>query len=123
MIKGRIRLRHVLILVGSALVIVWATNKQIKSVPSKGDIDTYLHASRLLLRGENIYAVPNRGGSDYYVYPPLLATLLIPLTLLRIEFVIYLWCALKIPLIVWIVRAFYRAMTGASFSVLPRRAK
>jgi len=123
MIKGRIKLGHILICLGSALVIFWAGEKQTKSSFSKGDIDTYLNASRLLLAGDNIYAVPNRGGPDYYVYPPLLAALLIPLTPFPIQFVIYFWCALKIPLLVLTVRASYQVLTGNSFSGLPRGAK
>ena len=123
MIKRRIGLLHIIGLIGISLIVFWAARKQITSSPSKGDIDTYLHASRLLLKGENIYGTPNRGGPDYYVYPPLLATLLIPLTVLPLEFVIYLWCALKILLIVWMVRALEKALTGIPFSELSRKEK
>lgn len=104
-------------------VVFISANKQIKSQPSRGDIDIYLHASSLFLRSENVYETPNRNGSDYYVYPPLLAILLMPFLLIPIEAVIFIWCVFNVGLIYLLLRMLYEAITGESFSALPEKSR
>jgi Glycosyltransferase family 87 len=119
------KLKFLKIFFGLAIIAVVfiSANKQIKSQPSKGDIDIYLNASNLFLQGENVYEIPNRGGTDYYVYPPLLAILLIPFLLIRIEALIFIWCVVNIFLIYLLLRMLFAAMTGESLSALPEKSR
>src|SRR5262245_22958545 len=83
-----------------------------------GDFGVYLHASRLLIAQENIYAIPTppESGSLYYVYPPLLAFLFIPLTWISENAAIVLWCLFSVFLVWWIVRRSHEVLTGLPLS-------
>lgn len=86
---------------------------------TKGDLDVFIHAARLMLQGENLYDTPNRLGI-FYLYPPLFAFLCIPLTFLPIDLAITLWALATVALVGWSIPAFYKAMTGVSlFSISP----
>ena len=104
------------------LLIVTTCNKMIKSKLSKGDLNVYLYASNLIVRQENIYETPNRDldkGGSYYLYLPLFAISLVPLTLLPIEANIVLWTIFNVFLVFWTVKMFYEAMTGEGFFEIP----
>ena len=112
---------RVLVIAGAILAVVSASNKMINSSLATGDMESYLHAARSILAGQDIYATPSRpveAGGLYYIYPPLLAVLFIPLALLPVPVSIVLWTVLNVLLLAWIVRAFYEAMTGSSLSAL-----
>ena len=111
-----------IVLAIALLVIASTCNKIIKSKLSKSDLDVYLYASHLIVRGENIYQTPNRDldkGGSYYLYLPLFAILLVPLTVLPIEASIVLWTIFNVFLVFWTVKMFYEAMTGANFFEIP----
>ena len=55
-----------------------------------GDPTVFVHAARLLMQGQDIYAIYNQHGS-LYLYPPLFAFLNIPLTLLPAAALIVVW--------------------------------
>lgn len=104
-------------------VVFISAGKQIRSQPSKGDVDIYVNASRLFLSGENAYEIPNRGGVDFYVYPPLLAVLLVPFLLLPIKAIIYFWCVLNIFFIYLMIRLLYSSIAEESFSNLDQKSR
>lgn len=109
------------VIVGGILAVVSASSKMINSSLATGDMESYLHGARSILAGQDIYATPSRPlvtGGLYYIYPPLLAVLFIPLALLPVPLSVVLWSVLNLLLLVWIVRAFYEAMTGSSLSAL-----
>lgn len=110
-----------LVIVGGILAVVSASSKMINSSLATGDMESYLHAARSILAGQDIYATPSRpleAGGLYYIYPTLLAVLFIPFALLPVPVSIVLWSVLNILLLAWVVRAFYEAMTGSSLSAL-----
>ncbi len=89
---------------------------------AKGDMEAYLHAARLILAGQDIYAVPSRPiemGGLYYIYPPVLAVLFIPFTFFPVEVAIIVWSIINVALAGWVIKAFYEAMTGIPWSNLP----
>lgn len=108
--------------IAAAILIVFQTSrKMIKSEFAKGDMEAFLHAAQLLIRGENIYQTPSRDltqGGVYYLYLPLLAILFVPLALLPVNFSIVLWNVFNVFLVFWIVRTFYETMTGERFADL-----
>jgi len=109
------------VIVGGILTVVSASYKMIHSPLATGDMESYLHAAHSILEGKDIYATPSRplsAGGLYYIYPPLLAVLFIPLAVLPVSLSIVLWSILNIFLLAWVVRAFYEAMTGSSLSAL-----
>jgi hypothetical protein len=79
-----------------------------------GDPDLFVHAARLLLHGQDIYAVANQHGI-LYLYPPFFAFLNIPLTPLPAAVVIVLWSICSVAAIGWSIAAFYGGMTGQPF--------
>ena len=85
---------------------------------TKGDLDVFIHAARLMLQGENLYDIPNRLGI-FYLYPPLFAFLCIPLTFLPIDLAITLWNLATVALVGWSITAFYKLMTGVSLFSIP----
>jgi alpha-1,2-mannosyltransferase len=89
-------------------------------------MEAYLHAARLILAGQDIYAVPSRPiemGGLYYIYPPVLAVLFIPFTFIPVEAAIVLWTIINVALLGWIINAFYVAMTGSPLSALPNESR
>jgi hypothetical protein len=109
------------VIVGGILAVVSASSKMINSPLATGDMESYLHGARSILAGQDIYATPSRPleeGGLYYIYPPLLAVLFIPLALLPVPLSVVLWSVLNLLLLVWILRAFYEAMSGSSLSAL-----
>src|ERR687891_471993 len=109
------------VIAGGILAVVSASEKMITSSLATGDIESYLHAAKSILAGQDIYATPSRPleqGGLYYLYPPLLAVLFIPLALLPVPAAIVLWSVLNVLLLAWIVRAFYEGMAGSPLSAL-----
>jgi hypothetical protein len=96
--------------------------EQIWYVHWGGDPRVFVHAARLLLRGEDLINIPNHFGL-YYVYPPFFAFLNIPLVLLPIEVVIVLWSTASVVLLGWSIAAFYAGMTGQPFFSLPAKQR
>ena len=89
---------------------------------TKGDLDVFVHAARVMLEGGNFYDIPNRLGI-FYLYPPLFAFLCIPLTFIPIDLAIVLWGISTVALIGWSILMFYKAMTGRSLFSLPPRTR
>jgi hypothetical protein len=87
---------------------------------SDGDFGVYLHAARLMRSGQNIYAIPHpvAGGSLFYIYPPFLAFLFVPLSYIPEKLSIVLWTVLNIALIAWIVPTAFEIISGTRFSAL-----
>jgi Glycosyltransferase family 87 len=109
------------VIIGGILAVISASDKMIRSPLATGDMESYLHAAHSILEGQDIYATPSRplaAGGLYYIYPPLLAVLFVPLAVLPVSVAIVLWSVLNILLLAWVVRAFYEAMTGSSLSAL-----
>src|SRR5687768_8794683 len=109
------------VIAGGILTVISASEKMITSSLATGDMESYLNAAQSILSGQDIYATPSRPleqGGLYYIYPPLLAVLFIPLALLMVPVAIVLWSVLNVLLLAWIVNAFYEAMTGSSLSEL-----
>src|SRR5215510_4039694 len=109
------------VIVGGILAVISASYKMIHSPLATGDMESYLHAAQSILNGQNIYDTPSRPlqeGGLYYIYPPLLAVLFIPLAVLPVSLSIVVWSIFNVLLLAWVVRAFYEAMTGASLSAL-----
>ena len=103
-------------------VIAIASLKMIRSPYAKGDFEAFLHAARSIAAGVDIYAAPSRPlaeGGVYYLYLPLLAVLLLPLTVLPVEATIVIWTTLNALIVWWIVRAFLSLISGRDASDLP----
>lgn len=105
------------------VAVVVSTSKQLRKTEARGDVEVYVHAARVLLAGQDLYTTPEPRGQLYYVYPPLLAVLFIPLVYLPFPLVVVLWCVLNVALVAWVVTAFYGAMTGERFSELEPEAR
>ena len=109
------------VIIGGILAVISASYKMIHSPLATGDMESYVHAAHSILDGQDIYATPSRpleAGGLYYIYPPLLAVLFIPLAVLPVPVSIVVWSVLNVLLLAWVVRAFYEAMTGSSLSAL-----
>lgn len=113
----------VLALLAVVAIIAISSGKQLRRTATRGDVEVYIHGARLMLAGENIYATPEPRGRQYYLYLPLFAVLVVPLTLIPFEEAVVLWGALSAALAWWIVIAFFKAMTGTSFFALPHKAR
>jgi hypothetical protein len=103
------------VIAAAVLAVISASSKMINSKLATGDMESYLHAAQSILDGQDIYATPSRpleSGGLYYIYPPLLAVLFVPLALLPVSVAIILWSVLNVLLLGWVVREFYEAMTG-----------
>lgn len=115
-----------LVLLTVFLVVVHASVKIIKSPFSKGDFEAFFNAAELIVNRQNIYLTPTRDvsqGGLFYLYLPLLALMLVPLTLLSLPASILLWNFLSAFLIFWTTKAFYKMLSGDSFSELPIRSR
>ena len=116
------RLYKWVLVLGALLAVASASEKMIRSPLAHGDMEAYLHAARLIRTGEDIYASPSRPpemGGLYYIYPPALAILFLPLTYVPVEVAIVVWSAINVILIGWIVKVFYEGVAGTSFFELP----
>ncbi len=111
------------VLIGVLAIVAISSGKQLRRVNTRGDVEVYIHAARLVMAGEDLYAVPEPRGRQPYLYLPLFAFLAIPLALVSIQLAVVVWCALSVALAWWIVVAFYRAMTGRPFSELSPKAR
>ena len=103
------------------IVIAIAGAKMIKSPYAKGDFEAFIHGSNAIASGAALYATPSRPiaeGGLYYIYLPLFAILLFPLTLLPVEISIIIWTALNAFLVYWIVGAFYELVSGKKLADL-----
>ncbi len=109
--------------VGVCLVIVISCSKQLRRQDSRGDVEVFQHAARLVLSGDDIYNVPTARGRLFYLYLPLLAVLMTPLAGLSIAPLIYLWAIFNIFLVGWIILTFYKTIAGASFFALPLKSR
>ena len=110
-----------IVIAAGVLAVVSASNKMIMSSLATGDMESYLHAAHSIVNGHDIYASPSRpleAGGLYYIYPPLLAVLFVPLTAIPVPAAIVLWSLVNVLLLVWIVCEFYQAMTGSSLAAL-----
>ncbi len=114
------------VIVLSLVIIALASSRMIRRPFMHGDFGVYLHAARLLLGGRNIYTTPvapvEQGGL-FYIYPPLLAFLFIPLTYLPENISIVLWTALNVALVAWMVPAVCELCCGSRFSELPAKTR
>ena len=116
-----VNLYRVLAVITILSVIFFASAKLIKNPIVKGDLQVYLHAARLLLAGNNPYLIPVPLSNYFYLYPPLLAFLFIPLLSIPINTVVVLWCLLNVLLIGWVMKAFYELISGTPFFHIPRK--
>src|SRR5260370_13753607 len=82
----------------------------------------FLHAASLLLQGQDIVNLPNQFGL-YYVYPPLLAFLFIPLTFLPVAVVIPFWSMVCVVLLGWTIAGFYSGMMGKPLFSIPQKTR
>lgn len=115
-----------LILIIVFFIIIHASVKMIKSPLAKGDLEAYFHASNQIVNQQDIYLTPSRDvsqGGVFYLYLPLLAILLIPLTFLPIEANIILWTFVNTLLIFYVVKTFYEMMSGKSFFGLQTKSR
>ena len=124
--ESRVKLFRVLTLIVALTVTAISSSKMIRAVFAHGDFGVYLHAARLMVAGENIYTTPTHpveNGGLFYIYPPLLAMLLVPLTYIPDNVSIVLWCLLNVFLVAWAIPAAYEIVSGSSFSALPVRTR
>lgn len=117
------RLFAVLAICAAVAIVAISSGKQLRRTNTRGDVEVYVHGARLALAGEDLYAVPEPRGNQYYLYLPLFALVAIPLALVPIQVTVVFWTAFSVALAAWIVAAFYRAMTGESFFALPERGR
>ena len=107
-------------------IVIHASVKIIKSPLAKGDFEAFFHAAKLIVEHQNIYLTPSRDltqGGLFYLYLPLLAILLIPLTFLPVEASIVIWNFFNAFLVFWVVKKFYEMMSGKSFFDLPDKSR
>jgi hypothetical protein len=116
----RLPLYRLLAAAAIATVVITCCAQQI--LRRDGDPELFVHAARLLLRGQDIYTIPNPHGS-YYYYPPFFAFLNIPLTLMPAWAVTVLWTLASVALLGWSVAAFYAGMTRRPFFSLDVRTR
>jgi hypothetical protein len=117
------RLLAALAICAAIAIVAISSGKQLRRANTRGDVEVYVHGARLALAGEDLYAVPEPRGNQPYLYLPLFAVAAIPLALVPIQATVISWTALSVALALWIVVAFYRAMTGESFFALPERRR
>src|SRR5215203_2540178 len=113
--QAKDRAIRAVVIIAAAAVITIASLKMIRSQYAKGDFEAFLYAARSIAAGTDIYATPSRPvteGGVYYLYLPLLAVLLLPLTLLPVEASIVIWTTLNALLVWWIVRTFLSMISG-----------
>jgi len=104
------------------ITIVVCSIEQIRYEHWGGDPRVFVHAARLMLRGEDIINYVNPYGL-YYVYPPLFAFLYIPFTFLPIDLVIVVWTIISVLLLGWSIAAFYSGMNGGKFLSLDTKSR
>jgi hypothetical protein len=108
-------------LIAVVAIVAVSSGKQLRRAETRGDVDVYLHGARLVLAGEDLYARPEPRGAQYYLYLPLFALLVAPLTWIPFPAAVVFWTTLNAALAWWIAAAFSRAMTGrSSASLAPR---
>jgi hypothetical protein len=117
------RLLSALAVIAVLAVVATSSAKQLRRTETRGDVEIYIHAARLVLGGENLYAVPEPRGRQPYLYLPLFAFLAIPLTFVPFALAVVAWSLLNVTLAGWMVVAFFKAMTGRPFSSLSPRAR
>ncbi len=117
------RILSTLALIAVLAIVAISSAKQLRRAATRGDVEIYIHAARLVLAGENLYAVPEPRGRQPYLYLPLFAFLAVPLTLVPFPAAVVTWSALSAALAGWIVVAFFGAMAGRSFFSLSERAR
>lgn len=123
--------RHLILfrILAAALAAIVASVSSVRMIRhpfAHGDFGVYLHAAHLMRSGENIYTSPTHpvaSGGLFYLYPPLLAFLFIPLSYLPENWSIVLWTVLNIALIAWLVPASFEIVSGARFSDLAVKAR
>jgi len=113
---------RILAVIATAIVAAVSSSRMIRRPFAHGDFGVYLHAARVMLSGGNIYATPTHpvaSGGLFYIYPPLLAFLFIPLTWLPENAAIVLWTVLNIFLVAWVVHAALEIISGRRFAAIP----
>lgn len=117
---------RIITVVLAAIIGAESSIRMIRRPFAHGDFGVYLHAARAMLAGANIYATPTHpvaNGGLFYIYPPLLAFLFIPLTWLPENAAIVLWTVLNILLVAWVVPAAFEIVSGEPFSATPVRTR
>ena len=117
---------RIFVVVAAIIVAAESSVRMIRRPIAHGDFGVYLHAARVMLSGGNIYATPTHPVADgglFYIYPPLLAFLFIPLTWLPENVAIVLWTLLNVFLIAWVVPAAFEIVSGERFSAVPVRTR
>lgn len=120
-IECHLILFRMLVVAVAAIVATVSSVRMIHHPFAHGDFGVYLHAAHLMRSGENIYATPTHPVADgglFYIYPPLLAFLFIPLSYLPENLSIVLWTVLNVALIAWAVPAAFEILSGTRFSDL-----
>jgi hypothetical protein len=110
-------------LIAIAAIVGASSAKQLRRAETRGDLDVYLHGARLALAGEDLYARPEPRGQQYYLYLPLFALLVAPLTWIPFPAAVVFWTALNAALAWWIVVSFLKGMMGQSLQTLPPHAR
>jgi hypothetical protein len=117
-LQRHLTLARVAVVVVVLGIILISSSRMLRRPPAYGDFGVYLHAARLMTSGENIYLTPTRPGDLSYIYPPLFAFLMIPLTWIPVNAAIVLWTLFSVVLVGWIIKAFTELLSGCPFSQL-----
>ncbi len=125
-VEGHLILFRAAVVLLAVVVICVSSSRMIHHPFAHGDFGVYLHAARLMSLGQNIYATPSHpveNGGLFYIYPPLLAFLFIPLTHIPENLTIVLWTVLNVALLVWIVPTVCELFSGTRFSAFPAKIR
>ena len=107
--SGKLPVYRILAIVVIAIAVVVCSVQQISR--RDGDSELFVNIANLLRQGKDIYGVPSAHGNFYY-YPPFFAVLVISLTLLPFQLLIFLWTAASVALLGWSIAEFYSGMIG-----------
>ena len=119
--RRRLTYRWVAIVVVLGGTVVATAGQQIRN-PAHSDIEVFIHAARLLLSGQDLYAVPDPFG-HFYLYPPFFAFLNIPLIFPPFFVSVILWTLASVGLFAWSIAAFRGGMTDQKFFTLPAKTR
>lgn len=125
-VEDHLNLFRAAVVILAVVVIGISSARMIQHPFAHGDFGVYLHAARMMASGESIYATPSHpveNGGLFYIYPPLLAFLFIPLTHIPENLTIILWTVLNVVLLAWMVPAICELFSGARFSALPAKTR
>lgn len=108
----RRRVLPLLLMLGLVAIAGWVLFRASRGLPdqanpSKGDFEHFYYAARAMASGRDIHA-SHTGG---YIYPPLLAALLIPLASLELRTAQMVWAGLNLAMVAAIVWAALRVVS------------